>query len=61
MRSSHWVVIAVVGAFMGFLLGYGVPALIDVGLKGEVGKPAAKSQKEKALADYYRQLQEEEQ
>jgi|GEM_PF-2906064 hypothetical protein len=34
MKSSHWIVIAIVACILGFLLGYSIPAYQEVGLLG---------------------------
>lgn len=34
MKKDLWIVIIVVGGFMGFLLGYSLPPMIDTGLIG---------------------------
>lgn len=34
MKKDLWVVIIIVGAFMGFLMGYSLPPMIEVGMIG---------------------------
>ena len=34
MKKELWVVIVVVGAFMGLMIGYSVPPMLEVGLIG---------------------------
>lgn len=61
MRKTVWQIILMVTAFTGFLLGYAVPPLVEVGMIG--GGPKAeigiKSEVDQDLQDYYRDLHEQ--
>lgn len=60
MKDSLWVVILVVAGFLGFVIGYSVPPLIEVGMIGGGGEKAAlKSELSKEMSDYYGNLDEE--
>ena len=41
MTKGLWIVILVVGSFMGFLIGYSVPPMIEVGMIGGEGHQQA--------------------
>lgn len=60
MRNSLWTVIAIVGAIMGFLMGYATAPMIESGMLGaRAGKPASKIDPRKELEQYYRDLLKE--
>ena len=61
MKNGLWFVILVVTMFMGFLMGYSLPPMVEVGMIGgdkneEIG---LKSDVDKDLEKYYQQLSEE--
>ena len=62
MKSGLWVVILVVSLFMGFMMGYSVPPMIEVGMIGaEEGQSAGiKSKVNEEMDQYYKQLAGEE-
>ena len=61
MKSGLWVVILVVGLFMGFLMGYSLPPMIEVGMIGGEKDQSIglKSDVDKDLEEYYKSLQDE--
>lgn len=58
MKNSLWVVILIVLSFMGFMMGYSLPPMYEVGLIGGSGKQeiGLKSKMSDEMADYYKQL-----
>lgn len=61
MRTSLWSIFAVLGAVMGFLMGYATAPMIESGLlSGESSKPRAKIESRKDIEKYYRDLYKEE-
>ena len=58
MKSSLWVVILVVLSFMGFMMGYSLPPMYEVGLIGGSGKQdvGLKSEVSDEMEEYYKQL-----
>ena len=63
MKTNLWVFFAIIAGFMGFLLGYSTPPMMEVGLgdgsHGEsVSTEEQESSSEQDMADYYKQLQE---
>lgn len=62
MTNKLWVYFAIIGGFTGFLLGYSVPPIMEVGLSeapGEIGAAEGQeSPEDEDLAEYYKQLQE---
>ena len=58
MKSSLWVVILVVLSFMGFMMGYSLPPMYEVGLIGGSGKQdvGLKSEISDEMDEYYKQL-----
>lgn len=58
MKNGLWVVILVVSLFMGFMMGYSVPPMIEVGMIGaeEDQTIGLKSEVDKDMEDYYKQL-----
>lgn len=62
MKNGLWVVILVVSAFMGFMMGYSVPPMIEVGMIGaEEGQTAGiKADVDSEMDQYYKQLAGEE-
>lgn len=60
MRNSLWSIFAVVGAVMGFLMGYATAPMMESGLlSGQDGKPRAKIESKKDLEQYYKDLYKE--
>ncbi len=57
MKSSHWIVILVVMAFTGFLVGYSLPPFIEAGIIGSgPNKVKAGAQLDTKTQDYYKNL-----
>jgi len=58
MKNSLWVVILIVLSFMGFMMGYSLPPMFEVGLIGGSGKQeiGLKSKMSDEMDDYYKQL-----
>jgi len=58
MKNSLWVVILIVLSFMGFMMGYSLPPMYEVGLIGGSGKQeiGLKSKMSDEMDDYYKQL-----
>ena len=58
MKSELWIVILVIAAFMGYMMGYSLPPMIEVGMIG--GKPeqaiGVKSGVDKDMEQYYKEL-----
>lgn len=61
MKNGLWVVILVVGSFMGFLMGYSLPPMIEVGMVGGEGHQQAgiKTDVSEDLQEYYDSLLKE--
>jgi hypothetical protein len=63
MANPFWKVLLVVIGFSGFLMGYAVPPLLEVGMIGgdaESGEVGIKSDLDEDMEEYYRKLLEEE-
>lgn len=62
MKNNLWVYFAIIGGFMGFLLGYSTPPMMEVGLSAPPAEVGVQDELEPAvdedLAEYYRQLQD---
>ena len=58
MKKGLWVVILVVACFMGFLMGYSLPPMYEVGLLGDGNKQdvGIKSEVSDEMDEYYKQL-----
>jgi len=58
MKNSLWVVILVVLSFMGFMMGYSLPPMFEVGLIGGSGKQdiGLKSGVSDEMDKYYKEL-----
>lgn len=57
MKNNLWIVIMVTAAFLGFLIGYSTPPLIESGMIGGKGKQAKKPPAlQKDTSQYYRDL-----
>ena len=60
MKNGLWVVILVVAVFMGFMMGYSLPPMIEVGMiGGEKEAIGLKSDVDEDLEKYYQQLSKE--
>lgn len=60
MKSDLWVVIAVTAAFIGFLMGYSLPPLVETGmLTGKGEQVGVAPELDKDMERYYRDLLEE--
>lgn len=61
MKRDLWVVILVVAIFMGFLMGYSLPPMYEVGLIGNKNQQAVglKSEVNKEMEEYYKNLSED--
>jgi hypothetical protein len=60
MKSDLWVVFAVTAGFMGFLMGYGVPPMQEVGIDavgGHGAPPVESSAESDAAMEQFRELQ----
>lgn len=61
MKNELWIVILVIAVFMGFMMGYSLPPMIEVGMIG--GKPeqaiGVKSGVDKDMEQYYKELQKQ--
>jgi len=61
MKGDLWVVIVITVAFVGFLMGYSLPPLVETGMLVGKGKEAKAVQKlDKDMEQYYRDLQNDE-
>lgn len=58
MKNGLWFVILVVASFMGFMMGYSVPPMVEVGMIGgeEGQKMGVKSDVDAEMEEYYKQL-----
>jgi len=58
MSKSLWAMILVTGVFIGFMMGYSVPPMVEVGLigGGDNAKIGLKSEVDEDLEEYYRSL-----
>lgn len=59
MSNSLWSIILVAALFTGFLMGYSVPPMVEVGLIGGSGdeEVGLKGGIDKEMEEYYRSLQ----
>lgn len=61
MKNGLWIVILVVTVFMGFLMGYSIPPLMEVGMIGGKGEPVGvKTDVGEDMEKYYKDLLKEE-
>jgi len=61
MKSDLWVVIVVTVAFVGFLIGYSLPPLVETGmLTGKGGEAEMTRELGKDMEQYYRDLLKDE-
>ncbi|UCE89693.1 MAG: hypothetical protein JSW10_02325 [Pseudomonadota bacterium] len=57
MKSGLWVVILVVAGFMGFMMGYSLPPMLEVGMIGGDGAEIGiKSEVSEDMEKYYSDL-----
>lgn len=57
MRNSLWIIITIVSALLGFVMGYATAPMMETGmLSGKGGKPASKIESTKELEQYYKDL-----
>jgi len=58
MRNTLWTMILVAAVFVGFMMGYSVPPMVEVGLigGGDNAAPGMKSGVDENLEEYYRSL-----
>jgi hypothetical protein len=62
MKNSLWIIIIVVSAFLGFMMGYSFPPFVETGFAGASGKaPQAGPKLDKDMQDYYKNLYKEDQ
>ncbi len=62
MKDTFWIVIVVVAAFSGFLVGYTVSPMLEVGyLTGDRETAGIKAEADQEMQDYYSDLLREEQ
>ncbi|OGW36226.1 MAG: hypothetical protein A2010_12650 [Nitrospirae bacterium GWD2_57_9] len=60
MKKSLWVIIVVVAAFLGFMMGYSFPPFVETGFAGAAGKaPHTAPKIDKDMQDYYKNLYKE--
>ena len=59
MKSDLWVVFAVTAAFLGFLMGYGVPPLAEIGISaiGHGGAAVENAAEDDAAMDQFKELE----
>ena len=61
MSKSHLIIFLVVAGFIGFLLGYSVPPILEIGASGSVDEVTIEkldSEENQEISDYYKSLQE---
>lgn len=60
MKNPLWIIIVIVAAFLGFMMGYSVPPFVETGFAGGKGKAAQPGQKlDKDMQNYYKNLYKE--
>ena len=61
MNRTFWTMLLITGIFIGFLMGYSVPPMVEVGLigGGDNAKVGLKSEMDEDLEEYYRSLSQE--
>ncbi|MEE8343156.1 MAG: hypothetical protein V3R51_05075 [Gammaproteobacteria bacterium] len=61
MKNTLWKVIVVVALFLGFLMGYSIPPMVEVGgVAGHGAERGGEKELTQELLDYYKDLAEEE-
>lgn len=61
MSNSHWILFTIVAGFTGFILGYSVPAMVEINVVNntdEISIEKTDSVDDQNLSDYYKELQE---
>lgn len=59
MKTDFWIVTIIAVAFVGYLVGYSVPPMVEVGMiggGGESGEIGLKSKVDESMEEYYRSL-----
>jgi len=58
MKRTYWAMILITGIFIGFLMGYSVPPMVEVGMigGGDNAEIGLKSEVDEDLEEYYRSL-----
>ncbi len=56
MSNSLWAIILVTGIFTGFLMGYSVPPMVEVGMIGGGDPVGVQGGLDEDLEEYYRSL-----
>lgn len=61
MNRTFWTMILITGIFIGFLMGYSVPPMVEVGMigGGDNVKVGPKSDMDQDMEEYYRSLLQE--
>lgn len=58
MNRTLWTMILITGIFIGFLMGYSVPPMVEVGMigGGDSSEAGLKSDMDQDMEEYYRSL-----
>ena len=58
MSSTYWTMILITGVFIGFLMGYSVPPMVEVGMigGGDIAEVGLQSEMDQDMEEYYRSL-----
>ena len=58
MSSTYWTMILITGVFIGFLMGYSVPPMVEVGMigGGDRAEVGLQSEMDQDMEEYYRSL-----
>ncbi|MEN8198326.1 MAG: hypothetical protein ABFS30_17790 [Pseudomonadota bacterium] len=61
MTRTLWTMILITGIFIGFLMGYSVPPMVEVGMigGGDDAEVGVKSEIDEDMEEYYRSLSQE--
>ena len=61
MGSTFWTMILITGVFIGFLMGYSVPPMVEVGMigGGDSAEVGLQSEMDQDMEEYYRSLLQE--
>ena len=61
MNTTFWTMILITGIFIGFLMGYSVPPMVEVGMigGGDNAEMGVKSEIDEDMEEYYRSLSQE--
>lgn len=57
MKNELWVVVLIVGIFMGLMIGYSVPPMLEVGLIGDKESVGISTEISDDLEDHYKNLE----